>query len=78
MSEADISPAPTPGPAPAAEPGVREFKGPNGERFYGVPNPDVDLDDTLKYARRSYRELIERANESIDEMDRLLDDYENF
>ncbi|MEE8164390.1 MAG: trypsin-like peptidase domain-containing protein [Myxococcota bacterium] len=79
MSEADVVPAPTEtDPEPAAEPGVREFEGPNGESYYGVPNPEVELDETLKYARRSFRELIKRADESIDEMDRLLDDYENF
>jgi serine protease Do len=79
INQADVAPAPTePDPEPPAEPGVREFEGPNGEPYYGVPNPDVELDETLKYARRGFRELIKRANESIDEMDRLLDDYENF
>ncbi len=78
-SEADIAPAPTePDPDRPAEPGVREFEGPNGESYYGVPNPDVELDETLKYARRSFRELIKRADQSIDEMNRLLNDYENF
>ena len=68
----------SPEPAPAPEPEPREFEGPDGETMYGVPNPDVDLDEALLRAREGYRQLIERADESVDEMNRLLEDYENF
>jgi len=65
-------------PPPPAEPEAREFKGPDGETMYGVPNPSIDLDDALIQAREEYQALIERADESVDEMNRLLDDYDNF
>lgn len=65
-------------PLPAAEPKAREFKGPAGEAMYGVPNPTIDLDDALIHARKAYQALIERADESVDEMNRLIDDYDNF
>ena len=65
-------------PPPPAEPEAREFKGPDGETMYGVPNPTIDLDDALIQAREEYQALIERADESVDEMNRLLDDYDNF
>lgn len=61
-----------------AEPEAREFKGPHGETMYGVPNPTIDLHDALLQARKGYQALIERADESVDEMNRLLDDYDNF
>jgi len=65
-------------PPPPVEPKAREFKGPNGQTMYGVPNPDVDLDDALQQARAGYKALIERANKSFDEMDKMIDDYDNF
>jgi serine protease Do len=65
-------------PPPPAEPKAREFKGPAGETMYGVPNPTIDLDDALIQARKAYQALIERADESVDEMNRLIDDYDNF
>ncbi len=65
-------------PAPPPEPDFQRFEGPDGETYYGVPNPDIELDERLKYARRAHRELIERADRSVEEMDRLLDDYDNF
>jgi S1-C subfamily serine protease len=65
-------------PPPPSDPGVREFEGPHGETMYGVPNPAIDLDDALIQARKGYEMLIERADESIQEMDRLIDDYDNF
>jgi serine protease Do len=74
---AERSPPPAPGP-PAPEPEAREFTGPNGETMYGVPNPTIDLDEALTQARQGYQALIERADESADEMNRLLDDYDNF
>ena len=46
--------------------------------MYGVPNPTIDLDEALTQARQEYQALIERADESVDEMNRLLDDYDNF
>jgi hypothetical protein len=46
--------------------------------MYGVPNPSIDLHDALIQARKGYQALIERADESVDEMNRLLDDYDNF
>jgi hypothetical protein len=46
--------------------------------MYGVPNPTIDLDDALIQARKGYRALIERADKSVDEMDRLMEDYDNF
>lgn len=64
--------------SPEFSPEPREFEGPDGETMYGVPNPDVDLDEALLHAREGYRELIERADESVREMDRLLDDYDDF
>lgn len=63
---------------PPAEPEAREFKGPDGESMYGVPNPTIDLHDALPHARKGYQALIDRADESVDEMNRLLDDYGNF
>lgn len=60
------------------EPGFRRFRGPRGETLYGVPNPEVGLRDTLRQARKGFRALTERAEESVDEMDGLLDQYENF
>jgi serine protease Do len=74
---AERSPPPAPGP-PAPEPEAREFTGPNGETMYGVPNPTIDLDEALTQARQEYQALTERADESVDEMNRLLDDYDNF
>ncbi len=71
-------PQPKMAPPPPSDPGVREFEGPHGETMYGVPNPTIDLDDALIQARKSYEMLIERADESIQEMDRLIDDYDNF
>ena len=76
-----ITPPPTPPttpPAPPADPKAREFEGANGEKMYGVPNPTIDLDEALVEARKGYQELIERADDSVKEMDRLLDDYDNF
>jgi serine protease Do len=74
------SPEPSPrrSPPPELSPEPREFEGPGGETMYGVPNPDVDLDEALLHAREGYRELIERADESVREMNRLLDDYDDF
>ena len=46
--------------------------------MYGVPNPTIDLHDALVDVRKSYQALTERADESVDEMNRLLDDYDNF
>ena len=63
---------------PARESEAREFTGADGEAMYGVPNPTIDLDDALVQARKEYQALIERADESVDEMNRLLDDYDNF
>lgn len=60
------------------EPGFRRFRGPRGETLYGVPNPEVGLRDTLRQARRGYRALTERADDSLDEMEERLDQYENF
>jgi len=73
-------PEPSPRPSRAPEPGPepREFEGPDGGTMYGVPNPDVDLDEALLQAREGYRKLIERADESVREMDRLLEDYDDF
>ena len=67
-----------PVPAPPADPKAREFEGANGEKMYGVPNPTIDLHEALVEARKGYQKLIKRADDSVDEMDRLLDDYDNF
>ena len=64
--------------APPADPGARSFAGPDGESMFGVPNPKIDLDEVLVHARSAYRDLIERADRSVDELDRLIDDYDNF
>jgi hypothetical protein len=63
---------------PPPEPKAREFKGPDGQTMYGVPNPTLDLHDALIQARKEYQALTERADESVEEMNRLLDDYDNF
>jgi len=63
---------------PPPEPKAQEFKGPDGETMYGVPNPTLDLHDALIQARKEYQALTERADESVEEMNRLLDDYDNF
>ncbi len=64
--------------APPADPKAREFSGANGEKMYGVPNPTIDLHEALVEARKGYQALTRRADESVDEMERLLDDYDNF
>jgi hypothetical protein len=46
--------------------------------MYGVPNPTIDLHEALVEARKGYQALTRRADESVDEMERLLDDYDNF
>ena len=84
--EPRVEPTPDPEPvppqttrvAPPADPKAREFEGANGEKMYGVPNPTIDLHEALVEARKGYQALIERADESVQEMDRLLDDYDNF
>jgi hypothetical protein len=63
---------------PPPDPKARGFKGANGELMYGVPNPMIDLSDALLKARKAYEDLTRRADESVDEMNRLLDDYDNF
>lgn len=65
-------------PPPSRDEEPREFEGPDGETMYGVPNPEVDLDEALLYAREGFQKLMERADESVQEMDRLFDDYEDF
>jgi len=65
-------------PPPAPEPEAREFTGPNGETMYGVPNPTIDLHEALIQVRQEYQALTERADESVNEMNRLMDDYDNF
>jgi serine protease Do len=65
-------------PPPAPEPEAREFTGPDGQTMYGVPNPTIDLHEALIQARQEYQALTERADESVDEMNRLMDDYDNF
>jgi serine protease Do len=72
------APAPPPSPEPEPDPGAREFVGPDGSTMYGVPNPDIDLHEALTRARKQYADLIKRADDSIDEMDRMIDDYDNF
>lgn len=66
-------------PSPSLpESAPREFEGRDGETMYGVPNPEIDLHDALIHARKGYQVLIERADESVGEMHRLLDDYDDF
>ena len=80
-AEPEKAPAPltrAPADSPPPEPQARAFSGPNGESMYGFPNPTIDLNDALVEVRKSYQALTERADESVDEMDTLLDDYENF
>jgi hypothetical protein len=74
-TEAAVTPLSPPSPP---DPKARAFEGPNGEKMYGVPNPTIDLHDALDHAREGYEALIERADRSVEEMDRLLDDYDNF
>jgi hypothetical protein len=38
----------------------------------------MDLHEFLLEARRGYEALTRRADESVDEMNRMLDDYDNF
>jgi S1-C subfamily serine protease len=83
-AEPDLPPPPAPEPEPdlppppGPEPEAREFRGPDGETMYGVPNPTIDLHEALIQARQAYQALTERADESVDEMNRLMDDYDNF
>ena len=65
-------------PPPPPEPQAREFSGPAGESMFGVPNQQSDLHDVLDHVREGYEELTKRADDSIDEMNQLLDDYDNF
>ena len=67
-----------PPPPPPVEPEAREFVGPDGTRMYGVPNLENDLDESLMQVREAYAELTKRRDKSIDEMEKLFDDYDNF
>lgn len=67
-----------PVPPPPVEPEAREFVGPDGTRMYGVPNLGNDLDESLMQVREAYAELTKRRDQSIDEMEKLFDDYDNF
>lgn len=86
---AESAPAPAPAPAPPQraeplppppppEPEAREFTTPDGTRMYGVPNLENDLNDSLSQVREAWAELTGRRDESIEEMDALFDDYDNF
>jgi V8-like Glu-specific endopeptidase len=78
-AESRPAPAPVPvAPAPEPEPEAREFTTPDGTRMYGVPNMENDLDDALQQARKAYADVIKRADESVQEMDKAFDDYDNF
>jgi S1-C subfamily serine protease len=74
----ELEPEPDRPPPPPPEPEAREFEGPDGETMYGVPNPTIDLHDALIQVRQEYQALTERADESVNEMNRLMDDYDNF
>lgn len=65
-------------PPPPPEPKAREFVGPDGTRMYGVPNLENDLDESLMQVREAYAELTRRRDQSIDEMEKRFDDYDNF
>ncbi|MGB0618536.1 MAG: S1C family serine protease [Myxococcota bacterium] len=65
-------------PLPPVEPEASEFTAPDGTRMYGVPNLENDLADSLMQVREAYAELTKRRDQSIDEMERLFDDYDNF
>ena len=65
-------------PLPPVEPEAREFTAPDGTRMYGVPNLENDLADSLMQVREAYAELTKRRDQSIDEMEQLFDDYDNF
>lgn len=65
-------------PPPPAEPEAREFVGPDGTRMYGVPNLENDLNESLMQVREAYAELTKRRDQSINEMEKLFDDYDNF
>jgi S1-C subfamily serine protease len=69
---------PTLASPPPPEPEAREFVAPNGTRMYGVPNLENDLAESLMQVREAYAELTERRDESIEEMEDLFDDYDNF
>ena len=68
-------------PPPEPEPQAREFSAPDGTKMYGVPNPDLDLADSIQHARKNYAEVIKRAAKSFDELEdggKFDDDYDNF
>ena len=67
-----------PAERPAPEPRARAFEGPGGESMFGVPNPDIDLGEALMRARERYRKVLDRADESVHEMESRFDDYDNF
>ena len=69
---------PTLASPPPPEPEAREFVAPDGTRMYGVPNLENDLAESLMQVREAYAELTERRDESIEEMEDLFDDYDNF
>ena len=46
--------------------------------MYGVPNLENDLNESLQQARKAYSELTKRRDKSIEEMESLFDDYDNF
>lgn len=63
---------------PPPDPEAREFVAPDGTRMYGVPNLENDLAESLMQVREAYAELTERRDESMEEMEDLFDDYDNF
>jgi serine protease Do len=77
------APAPAPTPEPPARPQApapeaRTFTTPDGTEMYGVPNFESNLADSLKDVRKAYAEITKRRDQSINEMEGLFDDYDNF
>ena len=46
--------------------------------MYGVPNFESNLADSLKDVRKAYAEITKRRDQTINEMEGLFDDYDNF
>jgi serine protease Do len=70
--EPRAEPAPPPPPAPEAQ-RPREFTGPQGERMFGVPEKDFDLDRVEKGLAARVRK---KAAKQFDELDAEMEGFE--
>jgi len=75
VSPSAVPPATSPS---VIQPEMREFTASDGTRMYGVPNRENDLSASLRRVREAYSALSSRRDESVEEMERLFEEYDNF